>query len=101
MFSGYVINVSLYGVVIVFCALFVLVSQRVHVLMVLLGLELVVLGIILVVRCVLERRVSDFYFFLVVVRLAACEAAVGLGLLVSLIHSHGSDFVSFLSVYEC
>lgn len=44
---------------------------------------------------------SGGFLVLVMLSLVACEARVGLGLLVSLIRSHGSDFVSVLSLFSC
>lgn len=75
--------------------------ERGHLLMVLLLLEGVILGFFSFLLFRLGYRMSNFYLCLVLISFGACEASVGLSLLVSLIRSHGNDFVSTLTIYEC
>jgi NADH-ubiquinone oxidoreductase chain 4L len=87
-------------VIIVLVGIVRLVVQRFHFLISLVSLEFMVLGIFLL----LFRGISlgdDRYLCFVVLRFASCEAALGLGLLIRLVRSHGSDFVSIISLYEC
>nr|YP_006303212.1 NADH dehydrogenase subunit 4L [Nectonemertes cf. mirabilis HC-2011]ADZ05365.1 NADH dehydrogenase subunit 4L [Nectonemertes cf. mirabilis HC-2011] len=79
---------------------FSFVVQRFHFLMSLLSLELIMLGIfLLVVGSVYEGM--DGYLIFVFLVFVICEAAVGLGLLVSFVRSHGSNFMSIVSIFEC
>lgn len=78
-----------------------LLLERGHLLMVLLLLEVVMLGMFFYVIVSLAVGFSNLYLSLVLIRFGACEAAVGLSLLVSLIRTHGNDFVSSLTIYEC
>lgn len=75
--------------------------ERGHLMMVLLLLEGVILGFFSLLLFGVAFSFSNFYLCLVLIRFGACEAAVGLSLLVSLIRTHGNDFVSSLTVYEC
>lgn len=78
-----------------------LLLERGHLLMVLILLEAIILGLFSYLVFRVFRTVSNLYLCLAFIRFVACEAAVGLSLLVSLIRTHGNDFVSSLTVYEC
>lgn len=77
------------------------VSNRKHLLNRLLSLEFLVLNLfwlIILIRGVLG---SDIYVGLYFLGLAACEGALGLALLVSVVRGYGSDiFISF-RVLQC
>lgn len=75
--------------------------ERGHLLIVLLLLERVTLGLFGFLLFSLENNMRGAYLCLVLVSFGACEASIGLSLLVSLIRRHGNDFVSSLTVYEC
>nr|YP_009131674.1 NADH dehydrogenase subunit 4L [Micrura ignea]AJY78582.1 NADH dehydrogenase subunit 4L [Micrura ignea] len=94
-------DVGFLGIMVVFSSLVGLFLERGHLLMVLLFFETVMLGLFLFLVVSMDVLGFDSYLCLVLVSFAACEAAVGLSLLVSLIRSHGNDFVSILSLYEC
>nr|YP_009051402.1 NADH dehydrogenase subunit 4L [Tetrastemma olgarum]AIH00390.1 NADH dehydrogenase subunit 4L [Tetrastemma olgarum] len=93
-------SVFFVGIFTVLISMFVFVFQRFHYLMSLLCLEMMILGLFLLVLSVYSFKNEGFLVF-VLLTFAACEAAVGLGLLISLIRSHGSDFFRLISVYEC
>nr|YP_009024173.1 NADH dehydrogenase subunit 4L [Amphiporus formidabilis]AGL46751.1 NADH dehydrogenase subunit 4L [Amphiporus formidabilis] len=88
------------GVLTVLISMFVFVIQRFHYMMSLLCLEFMVLGLFLCSLSVYSWKGEGFLVF-ILLSFAACEAALGLGLLVSLIRSHGSDFFKVISLYEC
>jgi NADH-ubiquinone oxidoreductase chain 4L len=88
-------------IMLIFRAYVGLFLERGHFLMVLLFLEGVVLGLFTFLLFGLGFSISNLYLCLVLISFSACEAAVGLSLLVSLIRTHGNDFVSSLTVYEC
>ena len=88
------------GVLTVLVSIFVFIVQRFHYIMRLLCLEIMILGLFLCTLGVYSWKSEGFLVF-ILLTFAACEAAVGLGLLVRLIRSHGSDFFRLISVYEC
>nr|YP_006303251.1 NADH dehydrogenase subunit 4L [Zygeupolia rubens]ADZ05378.1 NADH dehydrogenase subunit 4L [Zygeupolia rubens] len=101
MFVGLDFGFSFLGIMLMFGGYVSLFMERGHLLMVLLLLESVILELFFVLLFGLALSVSSLYLSLVLISFGACEASVGLSLLVSLIRSHGNDFVSLLTVYEC
>lgn len=89
------------GIIMIFSAYVGLFLERGHLIIVLLLFERVMLGLFFFLLADLLLFFTGFYLSLVLIRFGACEAAVGLALLVSLIRSHGTDFVSVLTIYEC
>nr|YP_009024186.1 NADH dehydrogenase subunit 4L [Nipponnemertes punctatula]AGL46764.1 NADH dehydrogenase subunit 4L [Nipponnemertes punctatula] len=88
------------SIVVFFVGVFTFVVQRYHFLMSLLSLEFMVIGLFLLIfRSCYESGSS--YLVFVFLSFGSCEAALGLGLLVSLVRSHGSDFVSIVGIFEC
>lgn len=75
--------------------------QRVHLLIVLLCLELVILGLFFFSCFYFGIRSGSCYISFVLLRFAACEARVGLSLLVALIRSHGKDYISLFCGFRC
>lgn len=88
------------GSIIIFVGSLTLVLQRLHLLMSLFSLEFMIVGLFLVL---LGRTFCCGEGFLVFVLLtfASCEAAIGLGLLIRIVRSHGNDFVSAVGLFEC
>ena len=80
---------------------FCVVSQRKHFLMVLLCLELMMLFFFFLIFFFSSFFSGDVYICIVLLCFSVCEARVGLSLLVSFVRSHGVDFISVISVYEC
>nr|YP_010310799.1 NADH dehydrogenase subunit 4L [Periclimenes brevicarpalis]UMY76337.1 NADH dehydrogenase subunit 4L [Periclimenes brevicarpalis] len=83
------------------CGLLAFSSKRKHLLNVLLSLEFVMVSVYMVMVTVLSYNGLDLYFVLFFLSLAACEGALGLSLLVSIVRSCGSDKFSSFSVLEC
>nr|QXU57662.1 NADH dehydrogenase subunit 4L [Cherax parvus] len=87
--------------VVAICGLGAFISNHKHLLNVLLGLEFVMLsvfGIMSVNVTSVGLEVVFVMFFLV---MAACEGALGLSLLVSVVRSHGNDYFSSFGVLVC
>jgi len=84
--------------VLIFCRV---VFQRKHFLMILLSLELMMLFFFFFIFFIGRRFLGDCYVSVVLLCFSVCEARVGLSLLVSFIRSHGFDFISSISSYEC
>nr|YP_009108335.1 NADH dehydrogenase subunit 4L [Tenuibranchiurus glypticus]AIU94546.1 NADH dehydrogenase subunit 4L [Tenuibranchiurus glypticus] len=72
-----------------------------HLLNVLLGLEFIMLGVFGGLSVSLSVVSLEVYFVMFFLVMAACEGALGLSLLVSIVRSHGNDYFSSLSVLSC
>nr|YP_009774833.1 NADH dehydrogenase subunit 4L [Lepisma saccharinum]QJA14869.1 NADH dehydrogenase subunit 4L [Lepisma saccharinum] len=77
------------------------VSQRKHLLMVLLSLELIVLGLFLLLFLSLSESYSEISFNLLFLTFCVCEGSLGLSILVSIARSHGNDYMDSLVVLRC
>lgn len=82
---------ELAGIVIVLCGLGAFMSYRKHLLNVLLRLEFIMLGIFFILVLFVSNVRNEFNYIFFFLRLAACEGALGLSLLVSIVRSHGND----------
>jgi len=101
MFVRIEVSFGFIRIMLIFRAYVGLFLERGHLLIILLLLEGVMLGVFSFLLVGVSFSMSRFYLCLVLIRFGACEAAVGLSLLVSLIRTHGNDFVSSLTIYEC
>nr|AZL92896.1 NADH dehydrogenase subunit 4L [Parborlasia corrugatus] len=95
------VSFGVVGIMMVLSSYVGLFLERGHLLMILLLLEGAMLGLFCLLLFSLGPGLSNFYLCLVLVSFGACEAAIGLSLLVSLIRTHGNDFISSLTIYEC
>nr|YP_009654806.1 NADH dehydrogenase subunit 4L [Leptoglossus membranaceus]QCI09361.1 NADH dehydrogenase subunit 4L [Leptoglossus membranaceus] len=73
-------------------------STRKHLLLALFSLEYLVLVLFLSLFLVLLSFGFELYFILVFLTFTVCEGALGLGILVNMIRSHGNDLLSSLSI---
>nr|YP_010470984.1 NADH dehydrogenase subunit 4L [Allogalathea elegans]UVF62813.1 NADH dehydrogenase subunit 4l [Allogalathea elegans] len=95
---------SLYMVTSVFVIMsgfFVFTSNRKHLLNTLLSLEFIMLGIFFCMGGQISSMGSEMYFVLFFLTLAACEGALGLSLLVSIVCFHGNDYFNSFSSLGC
>nr|YP_010049519.1 NADH dehydrogenase subunit 4L [Mirocaris indica]QPL15854.1 NADH dehydrogenase subunit 4L [Mirocaris indica] len=83
------------------CGLLAFVGGRKHLLNTLLSLEYIMLSIFWFMVVMLVNLGGDSYFVLFFLTLAACEGALGLALLVSVVRTHGNDNFSSFSVLRC
>nr|YP_009522704.1 NADH dehydrogenase subunit 4L [Caridina indistincta A]AXQ36843.1 NADH dehydrogenase subunit 4L [Caridina indistincta A] len=75
------------------------VGRRKHLLSTLLSLEYIMLSVFWLMVLMISFLGGDGYFVLFFLTLAACEGALGLALLVSVVRTHGNDnFSSFMSL---
>lgn len=79
----------------------VFVSKRKHLLATLLRLEFIVLSLYLVLFYYLINFSTEYYFLIVFLTLAVCEGALGLGILVSIIRTHGNDYFQRFRILQC
>nr|UPL65633.1 NADH dehydrogenase subunit 4L [Gralliclava horrens] len=73
-------------------------STRKHLLLALFSLEYLVLVLFLSLFLFLLKFGFELYFILIFLTFTVCEGALGLGVLVNMIRSHGNDLLSSLSV---
>nr|AJF94303.1 NADH dehydrogenase subunit 4L [Corizus sp. 'albomarginatus'] len=73
-------------------------SVRKHLLLTLFSLEYLVLVLFLLLFIFLLFYGFEMYFILFFLVFTVCEGALGLGVLVNMIRSHGNDLLSSLSI---
>nr|UOU84885.1 NADH dehydrogenase subunit 4L [Themira lucida] len=82
----------MYISVLFFMGLFAFVSNRKHLLSMLLSLEFIVLSLFLMMFIYLNQMNYESYFSLMFLTFSVCEGALGLSILVSMIRTHGNDY---------
>nr|YP_003359433.1 NADH dehydrogenase subunit 4L [Haliotis tuberculata tuberculata]ACL81491.1 NADH dehydrogenase subunit 4L [Haliotis tuberculata tuberculata]ACL99781.1 NADH dehydrogenase subunit 4L [Haliotis tuberculata coccinea]ACL99794.1 NADH dehydrogenase subunit 4L [Haliotis tuberculata ssp. AVW-2009]ACL99807.1 NADH dehydrogenase subunit 4L [Haliotis tuberculata] len=95
---SYLFIVSVFGVGF---SVVVLSLQYKHLLGVLLSLELMMLSLFLMIVSVGSGFNFEGQLCLILITLSACEASLGLAVLVSLIRTHGNDYVHSFNGYKC
>lgn len=85
----------------VLIGLWVFVAKRKHLLNTLLRLEYIMLNIFWVICVHVSILGYESYFILFFLTLAACEGALGLALLVSIVRRHGNDCFNKFRVLQC
>nr|QFQ01353.1 NADH dehydrogenase subunit 4L [Oplophorus typus]QUL61619.1 NADH dehydrogenase subunit 4L [Oplophorus typus] len=83
------------------CGLWAFISVRKHLLNTLLSLEYIMLSIFWFMTVMIVNLGGDSFFVLFFLTLAACEGALGLALLVSVVRTHGNDNFSSFNVLQC
>lgn len=71
---------------------FVFVSNRKHLLSILLSLEYIVLRLFLLLFIYLNIYNFESFFRIIFLTFSVCEGALGLSILVSIIRTHGNDY---------
>lgn len=94
IFNLIIVSVSLGGLV-------AFVYLRNHLVATLLSLEFASLSVYLFLFSTLTPAPSELYIALVYLTLAACEGALGLSLLVTIIKHKGNDFLTSPSLTQC
>ncbi|KAH8288079.1 hypothetical protein KR054_007175, partial [Drosophila jambulina] len=72
--------------------LFCFVSNRKHLLSILLSLEFIVLILFFILFIYLNILNYETYFRIIFLTFRVCEGALGLSILVSIIRTHGNDY---------
>lgn len=88
------------GFMLVFSGLLALMSNRKHVLNMLLSLEFIILGLVWLMIMFLAIF-NNYYLLLYFFVFAVCEGALGLRLIVVLIRTYGSDLLLNLGLVQC
>nr|YP_009255436.1 NADH dehydrogenase subunit 4L [Anopheles homunculus]AND46646.1 NADH dehydrogenase subunit 4L [Anopheles homunculus]AWB98234.1 NADH dehydrogenase subunit 4L [Anopheles homunculus]AWB99430.1 NADH dehydrogenase subunit 4L [Anopheles homunculus]AWB99846.1 NADH dehydrogenase subunit 4L [Anopheles homunculus] len=79
----------------------VFVSNRKHLLSVLLSLEFMVLSLFIFFFFYLNFMKFESYFSMFFLTFCVCEGVLGLSILVSMIRTHGNDYFQSFSVLQC
>nr|YP_010535892.1 NADH dehydrogenase subunit 4L [Nodopelta heminoda]UYB79130.1 NADH dehydrogenase subunit 4L [Nodopelta heminoda] len=82
-------------------SLLALALQRKHLLSCLLSLEAITLTLFLFLFSESTFSNSESFVVLIFITMAACEASLGLAILVSLIRTHGNDYVFNYNLQKC
>nr|YP_010022611.1 NADH dehydrogenase subunit 4L [Sarcophaga graciliforceps]QIT03229.1 NADH dehydrogenase subunit 4L [Sarcophaga caudagalli]QOP39459.1 NADH dehydrogenase subunit 4L [Sarcophaga graciliforceps] len=80
---------------------FTFVSNRKHLLSMLLSLEYIVLSLFLLLFIYLNMFNFEFFFSMMFLTFSVCEGALGLSILVSMIRTHGNDYFQSFNILQC
>lgn len=83
------------------CGLWVFCSKRKHLLNTLLSLEYIILNVFWLIVLTLSFVGQEIFFSLFFLTFAACEGALGLALLVSIVRTHGNDRFGNFRILQC
>lgn len=85
----------------VFIGLVTLSLQYKHLLRILLRLEAITMNLFILMFCISNNISIRGQTSLILIALGACEARLGLAILVALIRREGNDYVSRFSTHKC
>nr|AII19570.1 NADH dehydrogenase subunit 4L [Octomeris sp. BKKC-2014] len=77
------------------------ISKRKHLMNMLISLEYIVLSIFLLIMLATFTMGLEIYTSLIYLIASVCEGSLGVGIMVGMVRSHGSDYVSSFSVLSC
>nr|ALK03384.1 NADH dehydrogenase subunit 4L [Lepetodrilus schrolli] len=96
--TPYLTSMSTIGVML---AVTTLCLQHKHLLSTLLSLEAITLNLFILLLSSSMSFNSETHSCLILLTLGACEASLGLAILISLIRTHGNDYVSSFTSQKC
>nr|QRZ60671.1 NADH dehydrogenase subunit 4L [Prosthiochaeta sp. CAU WL-2019511] len=89
------------GVILFLLGVIGFISNRKHLLSMLLSLEYMVLNLFFLLFVYLSMFDYGGYFSMIFLTFSVCEGALGLSILVSMIRTHGNDYFQSFSVLQC
>nr|YP_009509719.1 NADH dehydrogenase subunit 4L [Penion cuvierianus]AXF46335.1 NADH dehydrogenase subunit 4L [Penion cuvierianus]AXF46529.1 NADH dehydrogenase subunit 4L [Penion cuvierianus] len=92
---------SLLSMLGIFMALLALSLQYKHLLSILLSLEAVTMNLFIMLFALSANVTFSGETSLILITLGACEASLGLAILVAVIRAEGNDYVSSFSLHKC
>nr|AXA45331.1 NADH dehydrogenase subunit 4L [Anguloclavus sp. 2 MNHN IM 2013-9661] len=98
MSTFYLVLFSLFGILM---ALLTLSLQYKHLLSILLSLEAITMNLFIFMFSLSANVSYSGETCLILITLGACEASLGLSILVSIIRTKGNDYVSGFSMHKC
>nr|AND96754.1 NADH deshydrogenase subunit 4L [Onthophagus longimanus] len=81
-----------------FSGLMSFVMKRKHLLLMLLSLEFIILSLFFNLFMYLSFFYFEYFFSMVFLTMSVCEGALGLGVLVLLIRTHGNDYFNTFNI---
>lgn len=81
--------------------IFIFVSNRKHLLSILLRLEYIVLNLFFLLFIYLNLINYRRFFSIIFLTFRVCEGALGLSILVSIIRTHGNDYFQSFNILQC
>nr|AND95984.1 NADH deshydrogenase subunit 4L [Onthophagus laticollis]AND96402.1 NADH deshydrogenase subunit 4L [Onthophagus bicallosus] len=72
--------------------------KRKHLLLMLLSLEFIILSLFFILFLYLSFFQYEFFFSMIFLTMSVCEGSMGLGILVSLIRTHGNDYFNTFNI---
>nr|WKU84067.1 NADH dehydrogenase subunit 4L [Orthoprosopa multicolor] len=80
---------------------FIFISNRKHLLSMLLSLEYIVLSLFYLLFIYLNMLNYENYFSMVFMTFSVCEGVLGLSILVSMIRTYGNDYFQSFNILQC
>nr|YP_010577111.1 NADH dehydrogenase subunit 4L [Megabalanus coccopoma]UZN92557.1 NADH dehydrogenase subunit 4L [Megabalanus coccopoma] len=77
------------------------ISKRKHLMNMLISLEYIVLTIFLLLMLSTIKMGVETYVSLLFLVASVCEGSLGVGMMVTMVRSHGSDYISCFSMLKC
>nr|YP_010895297.1 NADH dehydrogenase subunit 4L [Toxomerus saphiridiceps]WJW73888.1 NADH dehydrogenase subunit 4L [Toxomerus saphiridiceps] len=81
--------------------IFIFISNRKHLLSMLLSLEYIVLSLFYLLFIYLNMMNFENYFSMVFMTFSVCEGVLGLSILVSMIRMYGNDYFQSFNILQC
>nr|YP_010981200.1 NADH dehydrogenase subunit 4L [Aplomya metallica]WOE90330.1 NADH dehydrogenase subunit 4L [Aplomya metallica] len=88
-------------VILFFMGLFSFISNRKHLLSMLLSLEYIVLSLFLLLFIYLNMILFENFFSMMFLVFSVCEGTLGISILVSMIRTHGNDYFQSFNILQC
>nr|QXM16931.1 NADH dehydrogenase subunit 4L [Neoneuromus indistinctus]QXM16983.1 NADH dehydrogenase subunit 4L [Neoneuromus latratus] len=88
-------------IIMVLSGAWVFVSKRKHLLLMLLSLEFIVISLFMGLMIILKVYNFENFFSMFYLTFSVCEGALGLGILVSMIRTHGNDYFNSFNIMQC
>nr|QXM16866.1 NADH dehydrogenase subunit 4L [Neoneuromus niger] len=88
-------------IIMVLSGAWVFVSKRKHLLLMLLSLEFIVISLFMGLMIILKVYNFENFFTMFFLTFSVCEGALGLGILVSMIRTHGNDYFNSFNIMQC
>nr|WKU83879.1 NADH dehydrogenase subunit 4L [Cheilosia albitarsis] len=80
---------------------FIFISNRKHLLSMLLSLEYIILSLFYLMFVYLNMFNYENYFSMVFMTFSVCEGVLGLSILVSMIRTYGNDYFQSFNILQC
>nr|UEK75567.1 NADH dehydrogenase subunit 4L [Dideoides latus] len=81
--------------------IFIFISNRKHLLSMLLSLEYIVLSLFYLLFIYLNMMNYENYFSMIFMTFSVCEGVLGLSILVSMIRMYGNDYFQSFNILQC